>query len=103
MKKYVFMFLLSLTSMVSMARDSIVTARQRCQIEARDKAELLVPITPTYLDCITSTTGWDNNWFVEAKGGTSAFIGTPIGCGDCLLYTSPSPRDRTRSRMPSSA
>ena len=29
---------------------------------------------------------------------------TPFGhAGDCLLYTSPSPRDRTRSRMPSSA
>ena len=26
-----------------------------------------------------------------------------IKCGICLLYTSPSPRDRTRSRMPSSA
>ena len=25
------------------------------------------------------------------------------GPGICLLYTSPSPRDRTRSRMPSSA
>ena len=25
------------------------------------------------------------------------------GPGPCLLYTSPSPRDRTRSRMPSSA
>ena len=25
------------------------------------------------------------------------------GCCACLLYTSPSPRDRTRSRMPSSA
>ena len=24
-------------------------------------------------------------------------------CDNCLLYTSPSPRDRTRSRMPSSA
>ena len=24
-------------------------------------------------------------------------------CNHCLLYTSPSPRDRTRSRMPSSA
>lgn len=82
MKKYVFMFLLSLTSMVSMARNSIVTAQQRCQIEARDKAELLVPITPTYLEGVTATSGWDNNWFVEAKGGTSAFIGTPIGCGD---------------------
>ena len=27
----------------------------------------------------------------------------PILINDCLLYTSPSPRDRTRSRMPSSA
>ena len=26
-----------------------------------------------------------------------------MGSKDCLLYTSPSPRDRTRSRMPSSA
>ena len=26
-----------------------------------------------------------------------------ISFSDCLLYTSPSPRDRTRSRMPSSA
>ena len=34
-------------------------------------------------------------------------IGGPVRSsgriGDCLLYTSPSPRDRTRSRMPSSA
>ena len=27
----------------------------------------------------------------------------PLGSCTCLLYTSPSPRDRTRSRMPSSA
>ena len=27
----------------------------------------------------------------------------PVLCEGCLLYTSPSPRDRTRSRMPSSA
>ena len=32
---------------------------------------------------------------VEAVDGQDAY--------DCLLYTSPSPRDRTRSRMPSSA
>ena len=35
------------------------------------------------------------------------FTGTPVthiaGAWVCLLYTSPSPRDRTRSRMPSSA
>ena len=29
--------------------------------------------------------------------------GQMILYNDCLLYTSPSPRDRTRSRMPSSA
>ena len=37
-----------------------------------------------------------------------ALLFTSIGCSaesplTCLLYTSPSPRDRTRSRMPSSA
>ena len=40
-------------------------------------------------------------WFFET------FILKPFAPGykpsDCLLYTSPSPRDRTRSRMPSSA
>ena len=30
-------------------------------------------------------------------------IEIPSQCSLCLLYTSPSPRDRTRSRMPSSA
>ena len=35
----------------------------------------------------------------------SLVVGGRLVCvvGDCLLYTSPSPRDRTRSRMPSSA
>ena len=35
--------------------------------------------------------------FENAPEGTGAFY------SPCLLYTSPSPRDRTRSRMPSSA
>ena len=30
-------------------------------------------------------------------------VATDATPDDCLLYTSPSPRDRTRSRMPSSA
>ena len=32
-----------------------------------------------------------------------AFVAVSKKYGSCLLYTSPSPRDRTRSRMPSSA
>ena len=35
--------------------------------------------------------------------GTSFLPGINVGKGNCLLYTSPSPRDREKSRMPSSA
>ena len=35
--------------------------------------------------------------------GRTAVEGSPRGAGPCLLYTSPSPRDATLSRMPSSA
>ena len=41
---------------------------------------------------------------IPAELGYGAAGGGPIGPNEtCLLYTSPSPRDRTRSRMPSSA
>ena len=38
-------------------------------------------------------------------GSMPAFpgLGYPLVPGDCLLYTSPSPRDLSTSRMPSSA
>ena len=35
------------------------------------------------------------------RGVLGLIVGIPVSI--CLLYTSPSPRDRTRSRMPSSA
>ena len=51
-----------------------------------------------------------NEGFGNTLGGIGLLIvfGVIIGAflehsGGCLLYTSPSPRDRTRSRMPSSA
>src|SRR5664280_3171060 len=44
-------------------------------------------------------------FFIDPKGIIRAVIYYPLSMGRnfCLLYTSPSPRDRTRSRMPSSA
>ena len=49
-----------------------------------------------------------NDVSLAIDGGVTGVLG-PNGAGKstmfklCLLYTSPSPRDRTRSRMPSSA
>ena len=43
---------------------------------------------------------WELVNFVSDQAG---FVDVIIHPEDCLLYTSPSPRDRTRSRMPSSA
>ena len=39
----------------------------------------------------------------RAQGNKLAQLNNQASLGGCLLYTSPSPRDRTRSRMPSSA
>ena len=40
--------------------------------------------------------------FPWAKASMFTLVSEEVGI-NCLLYTSPSPRDRTRSRMPSSA
>ena len=45
----------------------------------------------------------ENVLYAAAFGILVAIIGTYLLSKVCLLYTSPSPRDRTRSRMPSSA
>ena len=45
-----------------------------------------------------------NGDFVSVRGLDSSLVNVQFnGVNSCLLYTSPSPRDRTRSRMPSSA
>ena len=47
-----------------------------------------------------------NNWY-RFSDGRHGFpidlVKDKLGCTTCLLYTSPSPRDRQKSRMPSSA
>ena len=45
----------------------------------------------------------DHFWLMFEEEKLIAFVDGMVTNQDCLLYTSPSPRDRTRSRMPSSA
>ena len=45
----------------------------------------------------------ENELFGGPKDIVTVIDPSVASAGTCLLYTSPSPRDRTRSRMPSSA
>ena len=49
---------------------------------------------------VSSSSGVSSRVYKEGNWG---FASNPDLSDSCLLYTSPSPRDRTRSRMPSSA
>ena len=40
---------------------------------------------------------------LTGKAGVSESVRAKVNAKACLLYTSPSPRDRQKSRMPSSA
>ena len=53
-------------------------------------------------NAIGNSSGVGTNTYLAGATIVSNKFGAESGYG-CLLYTSPSPRDRTRSRMPSSA
>ena len=58
----------------------------------------MTPFLKKYVEAM----GWDDlNWLEDVHMGYEE--GRPAVFCSCLLYTSPSPRDRQKSRMPSSA
>ena len=90
-----------------------MTSRERLLNAIRCRPVDRVPIN-TYELCARNSQSFENNQ--PSYQGLMQFIRehtdavamwNPAGNGvfalSCLLYTSPSPRDRTRSRMPSSA
>ena len=54
------------------------------------------------LDARNSGSSNGFKWILGAAGA-ALIVATYLFMGTCLLYTSPSPRDATLSRMPSSA
>ena len=61
--------------------------------------QIVKPNDLRIIDMDKPTIDAKNNVLVKIKA--AGICGSDVGI--CLLYTSPSPRDRTRSRMPSSA
>ena len=96
----------------SLGIEDIDYAKRGCEILTRDQIfaeceaifclKLLQPEDYDKLRTNQLIVGWTH----PTGSGTEFFnnIAVPLGLLIvCLLYTSPSPRDRTRSRMPSSA
>ena len=58
-------------------------------------------------DILKSQIRYYEGLIAKHQQNVEVYLTYPVGIGEhsdiCLLYTSPSPRDRTRSRMPSSA
>ena len=78
-------------------RDSIYTAAERERLEAAyDKTLGAVNENEVIKAKVHQITGGDAVLDINFKSDGLVSM-------SCLLYTSPSPRDRTRSRMPSSA
>ena len=77
---------------VNGARTSVKNPPKRIDMDFFVSDEML-----TYMNCDTKYDATTKTLEITNKG----FI--KVELSNCLLYTSPSPRDRTRSRMPSSA
>ena len=63
---------------------------------------LSIDVNSNYSDCKYVLSGDDIHW-IQSSGNTFNFNAPITVLEDCLLYTSPSPRDKRQSRMPSSA
>ena len=73
-----------------------------CVDENESNADFVGTISePTNISALVSITQ-DNTGLVTITPTGEGVVTFHVDYG-CLLYTSPSPRDRTRSRMPSSA
>ena len=88
------LWILIISIVLSQGRDLVVGRRNKTRFEqARRDAEVQAPVARVAAGPVPATAG------ASAAGSSPAAPSS----SPCLLYTSPSPRDRTRSRMPSSA
>ena len=86
--KTTFIFVLSLASVVQ-THASISKSDSLFDMEESGEASLLTPLRPAYLSSVTLGGDWRSNWFLNIQGGTSAFVGSPLGCADLFDRTRP--------------
>lgn len=87
--KNLFLTTLCLSAMSVKASDVTTTSDSIVKQVGVTSEYYLQTLKPTYLKNVSEAANWGKNWFIEIKGGASAFLGTPIGCGDVFDRLSP--------------
>ena len=80
---------LCLSAMTVKANDANTVADSIVKQVSVTSEHYLQTLNPTYLMNVSEAANWGRNWFIEIKGGASAFLGSPIGCGDVFDRLSP--------------
>lgn len=87
--KILFLSALCLSAMTVKASDADTASDSIVKQVSVTSEYYLQTLKPTYLTNVSEAANWGNNWFIEVKGGASAFLGSPIGCGDVFDRLSP--------------
>lgn len=90
MRKNILMFLTGcLAAMTGSASNIHHNADSIYKQNTFSQEQMLLPMNTTYLKNVSEAANWGRNWFIEIKGGASAFLGSPIGCGDVFDRITP--------------
>ena len=87
--KIIFLSALCLSAMTVKASDADTASDSIVKQVSVTSEYYLQTLKPTYLTNVSEAANWGKNWFIEVKGGASAFLGSPIGCGDVFDRLSP--------------
>ena len=87
--KYLFLSAFCLSAMTVKANDVNTTSDSISKQVGVTSEYYLQTLKPTYLTNVSEAANWGRNWFIEVKGGASAFLGSPIGCGDVFDRVKP--------------
>ena len=89
MRKTIILSLALMMSVGAYADNQPSVADSATVIQIEDYDNLLSPIKPTYLKGALVDSPWSGHWFIQSAGGTTAFLGKPLGCNDIFGRTEP--------------
>ena len=87
--KFLLLSTICLSALTVKANDTYLVSDSISKQVSVTSEQYLQTLKPTYLTNVSEAANWGRNWFIEVKGGASAFLGSPIGCGDVFDRLTP--------------